>query len=675
VFQKEFSAGLDDPDSSMTPPADTPSPAMVMPQVTPAAVPVEPTPMVAQLVAPVVSPVVAPAVTQPAPTDSSSKHDWMTNALAEWGNEQDSSLDPTAAAGTSVTPAPASEQHNDLGESDDVDATAATAEKNLNDEIEGEAQEAASEVVKSTMAAVEKDFMFTEKAITNKLGADQHDLTLEEIEKAGGKTREEELKNKAKKAHKEMLQKASVNFDLAMANVHKTTQQQLANQLAGLKSQLRDREDKVLSTKKVALDKAKDDMETTLRFRVGQLMQKMKANLPAKLTIVKQKAEAIARKVASMAIETVTDGAKKVRLRLRNDLGEAAGRVHAAETKLSASDANPSEALKAAVDVRTEKQKYKKLHDLAETALVQQKSKASKKIVEAENNAKESVRLAVHDAQTKELKEAQGQLSVQQKTLEAEETKKLKLKVSMIKRAALEHIQQERAKFKSLVDAAVKLAPQREQALQMQAKVSLQKAKSAAAAYEEKMISTLAPHTVDGKTISQEMAGDCVKNPAGCSMFTLKNQNIDAAAKFAEHKARKAQDAQKQAKEGVAKAMEKLRVTSAVSQKYAQEARSMDEKQTRIKLAKLQLNEAQASAAFHSAAKAHLQSQLINTKMSGDEQTADSKMQAFERALNEMKVTHDEKTEDESVQVSLAKQAAFAKARLAAKALLNLPQR
>jgi len=617
----------------------------------------------------------AAPVVVPVAADSSAKHDWMTEALSQWGNEQDSSLDPTA--GMSVTPrlssAGESDQYNDLGESDGVDTAAADAETNLGAEIEEEAQEAASSVVKSTMKAVEKDFMFTEKAITHKLGKNQHALTLDDLDKAGGKTKEEELKTKAKKAHKEMLQKANVNFDLALANVHKSTQQQLANQLAGLKRQLTEGEDKVLSTKKLSIGKAKDDMETTLRFKVAQLMQKMKANLPAKLTIVQQKAEAVARKVASMAIEQVTDGAKKVRLRLRDDLGEAAGRVHAAQAKLSASDTNPSEALTAAVDVRSEKAKYKKLHDLAETALVQQKSKASKKIVEAEKNAKESVRLAVKDAQTKELKEAQGHLGIEQKKLEGEEQKKLKMKVSMIKRVALEKIQQERAKFKNLVDAAVKLAPQREKGMRMKAKVALHKAKIAAAAYEEKMISTLAPHTVDGKVVSEKMAGDCVKNPTGCSMFTLKNQNIDAAAKFAESKARKAKDAQKQAKEGVTKAMEKLRVTSAMSQKYAQEARSIDQKQTRIKLAKLQLNEARAAAAFHSAAEAHLQTQLVDTKVTGDEQSADTKMQAFERALNEMKVTHDEKTENESVQARLATAAAFAKARLAAKALLSLP--
>ena len=51
-----------------------------------------------------------------------------------------------------------------------------------------------------------------------------------------------------------------------------------------------------------------------------------------------------------MAIQQITQGAKKVRMRLTNDLGEAASRVKAAQQKLANSDQNPSMALKAAVD-------------------------------------------------------------------------------------------------------------------------------------------------------------------------------------------------------------------------------------------------------------------------------------------------------------------------------------
>merc|ERR1719502_2478011 len=99
------------------------------------------------------------------------------------------------------------------------------------------------------------------------------------------------------------------------------------------------------------------------------------------------------------------------------------------------------------------------------------------------------------------------------------------------------------------------------------------------------MIRSVAPHTVDGKTVTKKMAAECVKNPSGCNLFTLKGQNTAAAAKYAESKARKAKRAQKEAKEGVSKAMEKLKVATKVARKYAQDARDMDEKETRIKLA------------------------------------------------------------------------------------------
>jgi hypothetical protein len=401
-------------------------------------------------------------------------------------------------------------------------------------------------------------------------------------------------------------------------------------------------------------------------------MEKMKATVPTKLTSIKEQAEAEARKVAALSIQQITQGAQKVRMRLRHDLGEAAGRVRAAEAKLSSSDSDPSLALKAAVDVRTEKSKYSKLHDLAESALVQQKSKAAKSIVKAEANAKESVRLAVKDAEGKELKEARDDLSNKQKQVESEEQKQLEGKVAKIKELAKAKIDQEREKFKKLVDAAVNMAPDKEKALRTKAKVALHKAKIAAKAYEDQMISSIAPHTVDGKVVTKEMAADCVKNPTGCSLFTLKNENSAAAAKFAESKARQAKRAQKEAKEGVTKALEKLRVTTDVAQKYAEEARDMDEKETRIRLAKLQLNEAKAAAAFHSAAKAHLQTQLVHTQMKMDDNDAGSKLKQFESALKEMKVTHSEETIRQADQAKLQKEAAFEKAQQAAKALLKL---
>jgi len=653
AFQKEFSTSLDTPDEAAT----------------------------TESKSPVVEETVAKIGAEG--HGDSKANDWMTNALAEWGSEQDAGLMPgeevTMPSKTSASKVQENGEHDgdlgesaDLGESDEVDSTAATAEKNLNSEIEQEAQDAASQVVKSTMRDVERDFLYTEKAITHQLGENAPKLTLETLEKAGGKEKHKMVKAKAKKKHKEMVEKAQMNYELAIANVHKEMQEQLANELSGLKIKLRETEDKHLAESKMLQQKAKEEMEVAVRDKTTKLMEKMKAKLPARLAGIKEKAESQARKVASMAIKEITQGARKVRVRLQQDLGEAAGRVHAAQDRLAASDKNPSAALKSAVDLRTEKSKYKHLHDLAESALIQQKSKASKQILEAETNAKESVALAVKDAEKKELMTAQAELGESQKKAEAEEQKKLEERVKKIKSLAETKIKDERSKFKKLVDAAVKMAPSKEKKLRLKAKVMLHKAKVAAAAYEDQMMSSLAPHTVDGKTVTKEMAAECVKNPSGCSLFTLKGHNVAAAAKFAESKARKAKRAQKEAKEGVTKALEKLKVTTQVSQKYAEEARSMDEKETRIRLAKLQLNEAKAAAAFHSAAKAHLQTQLVHAKMSADENDAGSKLKQFEDALNEMKVTHDEKTLDDAAKAKQQKLTAFAKAQAAARAVLKL---
>jgi len=635
------------------------------------------------------------------------KRDWMTNALAAWGQEADASLEPSTG-GSDLLQAKEgtkskllSEGHPDLGESDDVgsfeapvkpktfvmnsktwnndlgdadgvDAAAGAAMGSLNKQIESEAQEAASEVVSSTMASVEKDFLFAEKAITTKISKGSRKLTLEDLDNAGGKQKRDHMAADAKKQHKEMMQKAQENYELASANVKKATQQKLANELVGLKLKLRNAEDKVLGQSKIAQRKARELADAAVRGRTLQLVQKMKATLPSKLSTIKQKAEADAQRVATLAINQVTEGAKKVRMRLTNDLGEAAGRVKEAQAKLANSDENPSMALKAAVDVRTEKAKYSKLHDLAESALGQQKAKSAKKIQEAEENAKESVQLAVRDAEKQELKESQGTLAMDQKKLEAEEKKKLDSTLSEIKKMAKAKIKAERVKFKALVDAAVKMAPQREKDMQMKAKISLHKAKIAADAYQTQMMNAIAPKSSNGKAMTPAMAAECIKNPAGCSDMSLQGGNGAAAAKYAESKARKAARAQKDAKEGVQKAMEKLRVAGTVARKYAQEARAMDDKQTRIKLAELQLNEAKASAAFHSAAKAHLQTQLVHARMTTEETSADNKMKQFQDALSELKVTHSEALTNEAEVSKASKMEAFAKAQAAAKALLKM---
>lgn len=167
------------------------------------------------------------------------------------------------------------------------------------------------------------------------------------------------------------------------------------------------------------------------------------------------------------------------------------------------------------------------------------------------------------------------------------------------------------------------------------------------------------------------MAAECVKNPTGCKMFTLKGQNIAAAAKFAESQARKAKRQQLTAKEGVAKAMQKLNSATAVMQKMSKKAEDLDEKETRIRLAKLQLNEAKAAAAFHSAAKAHLQTELAHSKFQEGRKRVNDQLQKFQTAMKEMKLTSDEGTKNLARKAKVTKKAAFSKAAQAARKLLK----
>jgi len=346
--------------------------------------------------------------------------------------------------------------------------------------------------------------------------------------------------------------------------------------------------------------------------------------------------------------------------------------VQQAERQLANADKTPRAALKDAVDVRTKKQKYKKLKNLAQVALVQQKAKAAKKISLAEENAKASVRLAVKDVEKKELKEAQGKLAKAQKQIAAQEEKKTLLTLKNIKQMTDAKVKAERYKFKKLVDAAVKLSPKTEESIRQKAKAALQKARIAAKAYATQIRKSARPRMVGGKRITKKMAAACIENPSGCEMFTLKNQNIGAAAKFAESQARKAKRTQLKAKEAVAKAMAKLNTATVVLHQMSQKAEDLDEKETRIRLAKLQLNEAKAAAAFHSAAKAHLQTQLAHGKMKATRDKQQDQLLKFQRALTDMKFTGNAKAKDLLHEATTSKKQAFEKAREAAKALLAL---
>jgi len=288
-------------------------------------------------------------------------------------------------------------------------------------------------------------------------------------------------------------------------------------------------------------------------------------------------------------------------------------------------------------------------------------------------NAKASVRMAVKDAQKRKLKNVRGQMALAEKKLGEEEQRKAKAKIAALKKMSDAKIRSQRFKFKKMVDAAVQLAPRGEAKIRMKAKLAFKKAKIAAQAYAAQMRRSMRPRAVNGKRISKKQAADCVKNPAGCKMFTLSNHNIAAAAKFAESRARKAKRAQLRAKEGVAKAMAKLTETTKVAQKYAQKASDLDEKETRIKLAKLQLTEARAAAAFHSAATARLQSKLANHQMQKHRASVDDKMAQFKQAMQEMKVTSSADLQQRAKNAKLSKKKAFKKAQEAARALLKLP--
>merc|ERR1711939_595388 len=294
-------------------------------------------------------------------------------------------------------------------------------------------------------------------------------------------------------------------------------------------------------------------------------------------------------------------------------------------------------------------------------------------ILLAEQNAKASVRLVVKEATDKELKEARGNLAKATKKLATEQQKRTHQKMIEIKKLTDAKIKAERYKFKKMVDAAVKMAPAGEKSIRTKAKIALQKAKIAAKAYESQMRRSARPRTATGKRMSKKMAAACIQNPAGCKQFTLSSHNVSSAAKFAESRARKAKREQLKAKEGVAKAMEKLAVSTKTSQKYAQQASDLDEKETRIRLAKLQLNEAKAAAAFHSAAKAKLQSQVAHTKQALQRNTVQDKMKAFQSALKEMKVTSSATTNAQLDKAKQTRKDAFTQAQNAAKDILKMP--
>ena len=81
---------------------------------------------------------------------------------------------------------------------------------------------------------------------------------------------------------------------------------------------------------------------------------------------------------------------------------------------LTNSDQNPASALKRAVQLKAQKNHVAKLGELADVALTQEKARAASQVARAQDDAKESVRLAMKDAQKKELAAARKKMSEQQ---------------------------------------------------------------------------------------------------------------------------------------------------------------------------------------------------------------------------------------------------------------------
>jgi hypothetical protein len=535
-----------------------------------------------------------------------------------------------------------SNDEGDLGESDTVgdSENAGSTQSALSSQIEKEAAAAAQSVLKNTMKTVENDFLMSEKQLTKDASQNTPELTLSALRKpsaaAAQATRQRrEDRKTAKREHKKMKLEAKLAYDRAIGAAHKLAKEQLDHTLAGLKMQLAQQKKSTVEDAKLQEEQAKQKMLDCIHTQDMVSVSRLQATLPGKMAQVKQKAQADAQRVAVMAIQEVTRENHKLRQSLSGKLGEAKEKLDQLQSKLTNSDENPTSALQEAVDVKQQKAHVAKLNDLAGVALTQEKARAASQVRKAQDDAKESVRLAMKSAQKTELGEARKQMAQQQNKIRQQAQQKFEEKKAEIQKQATEKAAQLTAKVKELVDSAVNRAPLKEAALVRRAKSAYKKATTAADKYLAKKMADATPNVRDrnGKTINRQLAESAIENPSQSKEFTLENQNFAAAAKFAEREARLAQNRLIKVKEETNLMMAKLSKATDVAKSTALKAEALDEKVTHIKLAKLQLNEARAAHAFNKAATAHMQGQLAKQSMKEHPPKNNQEMTQFQKSM------------------------------------------
>ena len=549
-----------------------------------------------------------------------------------------------------VTPLDIDDDEEDLGESDDVGNSATADSENaigvdttqsmLGAQIEKEAAKAARSVLKDTMKTVENEFLMSERQLTKDASNSSPALTLQNLRRpdaaaAQAQTQRRQDRASAKDEHKKMKLEAKLAYDRAVGAAHKVAKEQLDHTLAGLKMQLAQQKKSVSEDAKLQEEQAKQKMLDVIRTKELVSVNRLQATLPGKMAQVKKKAEAQAQRVAVMAIQEVTSENHKLRESLSNELGEARAKLGESQLKLTNSDENPTAALQEAVDVKEQKAHVDKLGKLANNALTQQKARAASQVSKAQDDAKESVRLAMKSAQKNEVATARKQMAAEQKNIRQEAQKVYEDKRQVIVKKAKEAKVQLTAKTKLLADRAIQRAPLSEAALGQKAKTAYTEATHAADQYLAKKIADATPdvQAKNGERINRDIAESAIENPTQSKEFTLANQNFEAAAKFAAQKARKAKRKLDVTRQKTKEMMTELSKETKEAKAAADKAETLDEKVTRIKLAKLQLHEARAANAFNKAARAHLQEEFAKKQMKQAPIKGDQALSKFQSKL------------------------------------------
>lgn len=576
----------------------------------------------------------------------------LDDALAAFDREESAALEPALQPARPIAPAVSSfasmdpqddDGGGDLGESDSMSDQEDDTATSMNSEINKEAAEAAQSVLKETMKTVENDFLSSEKALT-KGSQNSPELTLDALRKpsataARAAKNRKDARSSAKDEHKKMKLEAKLAYDKAIAASHTVAKEQLDHVLGGLRMEFSVKKKSVEEEAVIKTQQAKQKMLDQIRTADIVAVNRLQATLPIKLAKVRQKAQAEAEHAASMAIDQITQENTHIRQSLQTQLGEANNNLNAARMKLSGSDADPQLALQNAVAVKTEKDHVHRLGELATVAMSQQKSHSATEVAKAQEDAKESVRLAMKHAQKKELGEARTKMSAQQAKIRAEAEGAFKVEEEAIKKETHSKVLALQKNTKELVDTAIQRAPLHEQELHHKATGAYKQAIAAADNFlEEKLEKDTADVTVtDGSTINRDIAESAVENPTESKAFTLENQNFEAAAKFAASEARQAKRKVELTKKKTSALMKELTEETKAAKTASEKAEALDEKVTRIKLAKLQLHEAQAATAFNKAARAHLQEELAKKQMATAQKDPKNKdLSEFEKKLKDL---------------------------------------